>query len=197
MKPILNSKFQTFVRLFSGPAIRQDSGQAFSLASHRGFTLVEMLIVILLIGGMVGGGVASYRRLNETKLVEGAARQAEQGIRTAQKNAAAGVKPTSAVWCSNPTDTLASYSIDFRGPGWSKQEYRISAVCSDGNSLLVETRELPQGTRFQWNRTWSFAVLTGKKTASGDVRQWVRNQDNSIRYEIWLTEGGSVSTQRI
>ena len=162
---------------------------------QRGFTLIEILVVILLIGVIVGGGVASYRRLQETKLIEGAAREAEQGIRKAQKNAEAGVKPQS--WCDGSGETLVSYSIEFRGPTYPKNEYRISANCSDGGSSLIETRELPQGAKYQWNRTISFSVLTGKKTTSGDERQRVRNATNSIRYEIWITEGGSVSTKKL
>lgn len=162
-----------------------------------GFTLVEMLVIVLLLGVIVGGGVASYRRLNETKLVEGAARMAEQGVRVAQKNAASGVKPTGSGWCEDAGDTLDSNSIEFRGPTYPKQELRISAICSDGSELLLETREIPQGTRFQWNRTVAFDVLTGTKTPSGDTVQWVRNQDNSIRYEIRISDGGSVSTLRI
>ena len=169
-------------------------------ASSLGFTLIEILIIIILFAILVGAGVANYYRLNRRKLVEGSARQTEQLIRTAQKNAASGVKP--AGWCTDP-NTLASYTIGMNRWGLPNDGYEIRAECSDGSFISVESGTLPEGTRFRYNRFVTFPVLDGVVTFNG-TRQEVCLSNfvsctsaGNIRYELVVTSGGSVSFHRL
>ncbi|MCH7951465.1 prepilin-type N-terminal cleavage/methylation domain-containing protein [Patescibacteria group bacterium] len=155
-------------------------------SSDKGFTLLEILVVVVIFGLLLGGAVANYRRLNERKIVEGAAKQVEQALRDAQKRASAGVKPSS-VECDDP-ETLNSYVITMSGTG-----YQIQANCS-GGSPSPSSYTLPQGTTIGSASapTVTFNVLTLAATAATVC---VQNTSGTLIFKIDVTDGGAISYQ--
>lgn len=164
--------------------------KAFKDCSSKGFTLIEVLVIISILTVVVGGAVANYWRLNERKLVEGAAKQAEQALRDAQKQASAGVKPD--LWCTDP-ETLVSYVITMGGGGIGDDVYQIEAVCSDAVAWpneVARTDSLPEGTRYRSLKTVTFAVL-GQAATSETI--CVENDAGSVSYSIDVDQGGAVT----
>jgi prepilin-type N-terminal cleavage/methylation domain-containing protein len=164
--------------------------RSFSLPFHtrrsqKGFSLIEILIVVVLFGLLVGISVANYRRLNERKRVENAAKQVEQALRDAQKRASAGVKPVAAV-CDG-TNTLDFYRVSMI---WNV--YWINAFCS-GGAVNVGFYSLPEKTWFEPAFGWThvaFSVLSQGATAE---EVCVRNESGSMVYVLCVDQGGAVS----
>lgn len=153
------------------------------IKTQKGFTLIELLVVLVLLGLFVGGTLANYRRLKDRKIVEGAAKQAEQALRGTQKLASAGVKPAG-VECDDP-ETLVSYTISMSGTSYS-----IQANCSGGD-LVTVSNNLPVGAEFAAEATMVFAVLPQR--ASGDSSVCVQDDAGSLNYVIEVDPGGAVS----
>ena len=61
--------------------------------NDRGFTLVEMLVVMAIVALMAGAGIAAYVKFNNTRKVEQAAMDFAMYLKTQQKRADAGEKP--------------------------------------------------------------------------------------------------------
>ena len=51
-----------------------------------GFTLIELLVSVVIIGILVGAGIAAYRRFNDKQRVLAAGHAYESLLRMAQKN---------------------------------------------------------------------------------------------------------------
>lgn len=148
----------------------------------KGFTLVELLVVVLIMGMLAGGGIAAYRQLNEKAVVEGAGKQVEQALRDAQKQASARVKPNNAL-CNNP-NTLLSYTIVLSG-----SSYSINADCSAGAAPAV-SKNLPEGTTFTYPNTLVFDIdglVMNPETIC------VQDPGGAIVSVVSVTQGGAVS----
>lgn len=154
----------------------------------RGFTLIELLLGILIVTIITGAGVANFRRLNNIKQVEDAAKQVEQAIRKAQKQATAGVKP--AGWCDGPTDTLVGYTIGLGTP--TANQYEMSANCSDG-SVDAQVKNLRENVVVDSSVNVVFDLL-GR--ANGDRTVCVRDSKSRYFYEVVINVGGSVSFEK-
>lgn len=155
------------------------------MEKETGFTLIEIMVAVVLIGLMSGGGVAAYRRLNERSSVEGAAKQVEQALREAQKRADSGVKP---LGCNG---VLLAYIMTMGG-AVGESKYTIQADCETSDPLAV-TYKLPEGTKFPAQKTISFRALS-KGSTGGSVS--VQNTAGSFVYEVRVSEGGAITTLR-
>ncbi len=89
-----------------------------------GYSLLELLVVISIMGIVFAGGFASYREYQRRQDVQSVARMIRGDLRLAQEYALAGKKPTDP---GNPclTNTLEGYYF------WrdSSQKYSIRALC--------------------------------------------------------------------
>lgn len=163
------------------------------IKSIRGFTIIEVLVGILIIGIMAGAGVANYRRLEERTAVQGTAKDVEQAIRDTQKRASAGVKDPG--FCdSDPILTLEEYSIELGNdpsfsPALTQHQYRVTAFCSDA-SVSQQTFALPDNIGIVTGVRINFDLL-GR--SDGEHVVCVSNADNSMMYELVVSEGGSIS----
>jgi len=169
-----------------GKAKRKTQNAKLNDRFSSGFTLIEIMVAVLLIGLMSGGGIAAYRRLNERSSVEGAARQVEQALREAQKRAASGVKP------SGCTGDLLTYIMTMGGSVVGENKYTIQADCFTSDPYPV-TYKLPEGTKFPAQTSISFRALS-KGSSGGSVS--VQNDTGSFVYEIRVSEGGAITTLR-
>ncbi len=83
-----------------------------------GFTLVETMIVITIVALLAGFGIAGYARLNNREQLHNSAKDLQQMLRSAQKKARAGEKPSG---CITP---LVGYAVFVK-----QNEVQMRAVC--------------------------------------------------------------------
>lgn len=93
-----------------------------------GFSLVELLIVIFVMGLIFSVGVANYRDFSRRKQIEAVANQVKSDLELAKQNALSGVKPDH-VNCNSP-NILLGYRLVFQPTG-----YTVQANCSAGGPL--------------------------------------------------------------
>lgn len=132
---------------------------------RNGFTLVELMVVIVLISLTMSAGVAGYSRFNKRQLVITSGKELMVNLRQAQVRASSNVK--SAAGCANAT--LSEYRIDGFSNGGSSG-YTISEVYSAGCATTVtKTQVVPKGVFFSpANFQLSFKTLAGGVTAASN-----------------------------
>jgi prepilin-type N-terminal cleavage/methylation domain-containing protein len=108
--------------------------------NQKGFTLIEILVSLGIIGLLFSFGFVSFREFSRRQALSGAAKILQGDLRLTQANAMSGVKPDSAI--CNPPNILNSYSFTVV----SSTEYRVEAECSgnlSSGSVLVKSTVLP------------------------------------------------------
>lgn len=148
------------------------------MCGRRGFTLIELMVTVVIMGLLVGGGVAAYSGFNERQQVVTKGKEVMQFIRTAQKKASSGEKPSG---CS---DKLTAYKVEVVLPS----EIQLLALCSGGSS--PETLSIDPLT-FGANTDFSFLTVGGGTSLSADEIIEVKN--GSTTYQITISHAGSIS----
>lgn len=144
----------------------------------RGFTLVEIMVVISLIGILAGTGIAGYRNSARRQAVDAAAEKLISAFRKAQTNAAAGVKDT----CGSTT-TLEGWQVKVNA-----SNYVIQVKCGSVIDYRTENFEGASVTVFPNPNPILFKVLNqgtdiiGSTTISfGPTRSIVVTNTGSIQ----------------
>jgi prepilin-type N-terminal cleavage/methylation domain-containing protein len=104
---------------------------------RMGFTLVEIVVVISIMGLLLTTGLVYYQHFNRRQILNQAAKDLESNLRLAQGRALAGEKPEG--WCSGEAETLVGYRLEFI----SEIDYQISAVCSNTDIMMTKIVQLP------------------------------------------------------
>lgn len=145
-----------------------------------GYTLVEILVALTVIGLLFSFGFVSFRDFSRRQAVSDAAKSIQGDLRLAQGDALTGQKPDN-VNCNLP-NTLDSYSFDVL----SNTEYRIEANCVGAPVVVKDVDMQPditiaiqapvlnplkfkilgQGTNIGSGLTW---VLTLSQTGTGNT----------------------------
>jgi prepilin-type N-terminal cleavage/methylation domain-containing protein len=113
-----------------------------SYKSLIGYTLIEILVAMTIIGVLFGVGYVSFRDFSRRQTLNGVAKLIQGDLRLAQGDALSGQKPDD-VRC-NPPNTLESYSFNV----YSTSEYKIEANCLTGGvptAVVVKDVDLPAG----------------------------------------------------
>ena len=106
----------------------------------KGFSLIELMIVVSLMGLLFVAGVANYRSFARRKILDSAVNLIRADLKLAQTSALSGVKPMTAE-CDSP-NRLSGYALTFT----SSTTYQIEAYCTGSASPVVSksvTTELP------------------------------------------------------
>lgn len=121
-----------------------------------GFTLIEILVTISIIGILSSIGLASYINFNRQQLVIQSARKILDDMRLAQSLASNNQKP-------DGCGTLSGYSFSVSGTG-----YTIKADCSSGG-VVVKTGSIPANLTVTGFSKVEFKVLRQPvKTTGGN-----------------------------
>lgn len=149
--------------------------------NRLGFTLIEMLVTITIMLLLVGGGLASYLQFDQRQGVITAADQVEVLLRSAQKKARVGDKPSGC-------DTLQGYSVDLTS---GNGDINLVANCLVGGApqdITVTTEQLRATVTAASTVSIQFNVLAGGVTGAGTVDI----QKNDLRYQLEVTQGGEI-----
>lgn len=103
-----------------------------------GYTLIEVLIVLVITTTLFFGGFATYREFTRRQFLETTYKELRADLELAREFASSGEKPSGAGGCSG---TLAGYTITFSSSG-----YTVAATCiGPATTSIVRTRTLQSG----------------------------------------------------
>lgn len=106
--------------------------------SEIGYTLIEILVGVTILGLFFSFGFASFRDFSRRQALSGTAKQVQGDLRLAQQQALSGKKPIGEE-CNSP-DVLNSFG--FRVV--DSTSYSVRANCS-GGSVVIKDVTLPSG----------------------------------------------------
>jgi len=109
--------------------------KGFTIRLAQGFTLIEILVVVVISAMLVAGGIASYNNFNERQQVVAVGKQLYTDLRLAQSMASAGDKPEEC------TGSLESVQLEFV----SDESYQIAALCGGIEVAVGAARVLGNG----------------------------------------------------
>lgn len=143
-----------------------------------GFTLIELLITVAIGSLLLGGGIATYNNFDRKQKIQSAGRELLLAMRSAQKRADSGEKPSGCVsfqgWAVRRVDLVS---------------YETAVVCG-GVYTNVSTKNLPTGTQIGTNFDVRFLVLTGGTVGATTIN--ITDDDASDIYQIEVTSAGAV-----
>ncbi len=108
-----------------------------SFIFREGFTLIEILVTISIVGLLLTAGLVYYQDFNRRQILNQAAKDLSSNLRLAQSRALAGEKPQE--WCDGEGETLVGYRLLFS----SETEYQLMAVCSSAEVKITKSVKLP------------------------------------------------------
>lgn len=162
--------------------------------SERGFTLIEILIVMTIIGILFGVGYASYRDFSRRQTLIGIAKQIQGDLRLAQQMSLSGEKTEA---CNGKELSGIGFGIT---KGTAPPYYRIRIICgydAAGNYPIFKTYSLPLG--FTYNEsTFSpnpilFKVLgQGTNIPSGQTATLTIQDPFGNAATVTIDSGGSI-----
>lgn len=132
----------------------------------NGFTVIEILVVISVMGILTVLGITSFSRYNDAQIVLSAAHDVESVLNQAKSRALSQVKETPP--CNN--SALIKYEVQMVLVPPPANKYRLRIHCALGDTDIYE-RILPRDITFKSGTTpsFSFPILTGGVAAAGQV----------------------------
>jgi prepilin-type N-terminal cleavage/methylation domain-containing protein len=97
-----------------------------------GYTLIEILVALTVIGLLFSLGYANYRAFSQRQALLGAVKQLQGDLRLAQQMALSGQKPIDPN-CASPANSLNGYNFTVL----SGDNYEIRASCTGGAVALA------------------------------------------------------------
>ena len=150
-------------------------------AARFGYTLIELIVVISIVGLLVGGSIAGFNQLNQRQTLLTSAKELIVSMRRAQQQASSGVKPMSG--CT----TLDGYQIT---GATGSNSYTISAVCSN-QTILVKTNNFAAGV----TPTSNFSILFRSQigSVSGTTGEFRLRYGASLQYAVQVSNSGNIA----
>lgn len=152
--------------------------------TKNGYTLIEILVGITIIGILFGIGYVSFREFSRRQAVAGAAKQIRGDLRLAQEQALAGKKPEG---CASKQ--LDSYSFSVSLP----RSYTVQASCATDPSKSVTlssdlTIVAPSPNPITFKALGQGTNISQSGTATLTLTQAGTNN----RVDITVTAGGEI-----
>ncbi len=148
----------------------------------RGFTLLELLVVVSILVMIFGVAIASFNSFNRRSRLQQAALNFKSALRFAQTRAISAEKP------SGGCTTFVGMRVAFPGAG----SYTIDHECTEGTVGTVETTTLPSGITFVSIPTaFTFQTLPRLTTLVSD--QTIRMTNTVETYAIRIATNGDIT----
>lgn len=153
----------------------------------RGYTLLEILIGLTIIGLLFAVGYVNFRDFSRRQSLAGQARTIKGDLRLAQGQALAGNKPSD-VFC-NPPNRLNGYNFRVS----SSSSYRIEANCTGGN-VITKSVTLPADMSISTPspNPVTFKILGQGTNLSADATLTVTQTGTSFTNVVTVTSGGEI-----
>lgn len=131
-------------------------------SSRRGFTLIELMVVLSVTAVLGALGIAGFNNYNKVQVLQNAANELITTFNTARSRAQSQVK-----LCSAP-QVLEGYGVDI---SIADESYTLNSRCSGVGSFIISTKKLPDKITFISPTTTSFffPVITGGVTQAGNI----------------------------
>lgn len=153
----------------------------------KGYTLVEILIVLVVMTILFGSGYAMYRNFSRRQELLGAAKEVQSDLRQAQQMAISGIKPDA---CGDNTLNGIYFKSTYDSTK-SQYVYRIRAVCgcSGSSCPLIKENYLPSSL--------TLASSSSSEVVFKVLGQGTNISSGSVVYTITQTSTGDTSTVTI
>jgi prepilin-type N-terminal cleavage/methylation domain-containing protein len=112
--------------------------------SKRGFSIIEIAIVIAIVGLLVGAGVPAAREFNRRQTANNFHNEMIADIRNLQTSVASGER-------SGCTGSFLGGEISFIQSGGRVTSYQLQKVCSGGTAVVL-TKVVPESVSVSTNR---------------------------------------------
>ena len=147
----------------------------------KGFTFIELMVVVAIGAILTAGGLAAYRGIGEKEALKQAGLTLESNLKLVQRKALSGEKPEG---CSG---TLESFRIS---PSVDDQTYLVQARCSLSSPDAI-SYQLDEGIKFQSPITpIDFEVL--RQGVSGSQSIILTNIAGSFTYQLVIEASGVI-----
>lgn len=104
--------------------------------SRRGYTLIEVLVVTVIITLLSGIGVAGYNNFNQTQKLKEAAEKIKIVLREAQNASLSGQKESVICAGADSGTTSDDFVLDYWEVNFASDSFTIFGVCSDPDDPL-------------------------------------------------------------
>ncbi|OGM73888.1 hypothetical protein A2382_03035 [Candidatus Woesebacteria bacterium RIFOXYB1_FULL_38_16] len=160
-----------------------------NLSIQKGYTIIEMLIVIVIIGAILGASYISFQDFSKKQKIIRVSRQIESDLRYAQEQALAGTKPQG--FDCNPPDTYTGVAIYF-----NSFSTLVAVNCSSGDYMQLRTYSLPDNIKIIPPTPSEITFLPlGKGTSlASSVTVGICQADQGVGIEIGQTTGQITTT---
>ncbi len=150
----------------------------------KGFTFIELLVVISIMAILFGFGYARFRDFQKRQYLDSAARMLISDLKMAQESALAGRK----LDILPPPNTKCIDLIAYFFYRLSNQRYEIRILCNgndySNNAGLVVTRNFPQGISFSYSYNPSMCV---NGAAGGAICFYPSGRGTNLTYDLTIT----------
>lgn len=138
---------------------------SFIIRKPRGFTLIELMVVLSVTAVLGTLGIAGFITYNQTQALQTSSNEVATMLNLAKSRAQSQVKLGSL--CSAPSQVLGGYSVNI---SIVNKNYTLSSRCSGASSDLY-TKNLPNGLNFDASTSASFffPIQTGGVETAGQI----------------------------
>ncbi len=158
---------------------------------QHGFTLIEMVVSLALMGLLLGGSIVGYRKFNDRQLVIQSGKEFVSVLRLAQKRASVGDKPD--VTGCDSGEKLDGYRV---AATQDTNTFTLAPLCNGSQvAAALTTYTLPTGVVFKQNTDVRFLVLSrGVELTSGTTQTFeVGNaQSPGFTYGVRVSRSGEI-----
>lgn len=160
----------------------------------RGFTLIELIVVVAIIMIMGAGALAGYRRFNDRQVLLTSGKELLVNLRQAQGKATSGIKIISNPGCPS-TATLVGYRVQ-AGAG-NLSSYTVEQACQSGAAISYSqsrTFRLATGAAFENAFSVTFLGQFGGVSAATTIRIIPTSMSTQTqRYTVTIDQSGSIT----